>query len=75
MQEGLKDEKLKEALIMLSPLGPLYTISKLMREGKLPPLPVPLPVARSQLEQASCSSQQQRELLSRQKLQKSLRNC
>jgi hypothetical protein len=49
MQE---DEKLKEALIMLSPLGPLYTISKLIREGKLPPLPVPLPVARSQLEQA-----------------------
>lgn len=36
---------------MLSPLGPLYTISKLIKEGKLPQPPA-LSHARSQLEQA-----------------------
>jgi len=45
-------DKLREALILLSPLGPLHLIGKLMREGRLPaPLPM-LPTYRDRLEQA-----------------------
>jgi len=50
----IEDEKLKEALIMISPLGPLYLLEKLIKEGRLPRLPQPpfLSHARNQLEQA-----------------------
>jgi len=49
---GPEQDPLKEALILLSPLGPLHVIGKLMKRGR-PPVPPPmLPIYRDKLEEA-----------------------